>query len=66
MFDIAFNAHLKTTFHLPIIGIKKNPHSNLYTQLGVITKGTVVEVHIIMQHVYDILKPHPFPHPFTG
>ncbi len=35
---------LKATFCLPIIGVKKNPSSPLYTSLGVITKGTVVEV----------------------
>jgi len=37
---------LKTTFCLPIIGVKKNPTSATYTQLGVITKGTVIEVNI--------------------
>jgi len=37
---------LKATFHLPIIGVKRNPSSSLYTQLGVITKGTVVEVNV--------------------
>lgn len=37
---------LKATFCLPIIGVKKNPSSTLYTSLGVITKGTVVEVNI--------------------
>jgi ribosome biogenesis protein NSA2 len=37
---------LKATFHLPIIGVKKNPSSALYTSLGVITKGTVIEVNI--------------------
>jgi len=37
---------LKTTFYLPIIGVKKNPNSSLYTQLGVITKGTVIEVNV--------------------
>ena len=35
---------LKTTFSLPILGVKKNPQSSLYTSLGVITKGTIVEV----------------------
>jgi len=35
---------LKTTFHLPIISVKKNPTSPTYTQLGVITKGTIIEV----------------------
>lgn len=37
---------LKATFSLPIIGVKKNPSSPLYTQLGVITKGTVIEVNV--------------------
>ena len=35
---------LKATFQLDLIGIKKNPQSPLYTSLGVITKGTVIEV----------------------
>jgi len=30
---------LKTTFQLDILGVKKNPQSPTYTQLGVITKG---------------------------
>lgn len=37
---------LKATFCLPIIGVKKNPQSPLYTQLGVLTKGTVIEVNV--------------------
>lgn len=37
---------LKATFQLPIIGVKKNPNSPMYTSLGVITKGTVIEVNI--------------------
>jgi len=37
---------LKATFCLPIIGVKKNPSSPMYTQLGVMTKGTVIEVNI--------------------
>ncbi|VDM40617.1 unnamed protein product [Toxocara canis] len=35
---------LQTTFYLPIVGVKKNPSSHLYTSLGVITKGTIIEV----------------------
>jgi ribosome biogenesis protein NSA2 len=35
---------LKATFQLDILGVKQNPQSNLYTQLGVITKGAVIEV----------------------
>ncbi|XP_011405472.1 PREDICTED: ribosome biogenesis protein NSA2 homolog [Amphimedon queenslandica] len=37
---------LKATFSLPIIGVKKNPQTALYTQLGVITKGTIIEVNV--------------------
>lgn len=37
---------LGATFCLDIIGVKKNPSSNLYTQLGVITKGTIIEVNV--------------------
>lgn len=37
---------LQATFHLDIIGVKKNPQSALYTSLGVITKGTVIEVNV--------------------
>jgi len=34
------------TFYLDIIGVKKNPQSPMYTQLGVITKGTIIEVNV--------------------
>ena len=37
---------LKCTFYLDIIGVKKNPHSPFYTQLGVMTKGTIIEVNV--------------------
>ena len=37
---------LKTTFFLDILGVKKNPQSSAYTSLGVITKGTVIEVNV--------------------
>jgi len=37
---------LKTTFHLDIVSVKKNPQSSLYTTLGVITKGTIIEVNV--------------------
>ena len=37
---------LKATFYLPIIGVKKNPSSTMFTSLGVITKGTVLEVNV--------------------
>ena len=35
---------LKTTFCLDIVGVKRNPQSALYTNLGVLTKGTIIEV----------------------
>eukprot|EP00884_Botryococcus_braunii_P019149 jgi/Botrbrau1/5918/Bobra.0366s0092.1 len=37
---------LKTTFCLDILGVKKNPNGQSYTQLGVITKGTIIEVNV--------------------
>lgn len=37
---------LKATFQLDILGVKKNPQSPTYTQLGVITKGTILEVNV--------------------
>jgi ribosome biogenesis protein NSA2 len=37
---------LKATFFLEIIGVKKNPSSQTYTALGVITKGTIIEVNV--------------------
>jgi len=37
---------LKATFCLPMIGVKKNPSSPMYTSLGVITKGTIIEVNV--------------------
>lgn len=37
---------LKTTFMLDILGVKRNPQSALYTTLGVITKGTILEVNV--------------------
>ena len=38
---------LQTTFCLDIIGIKKNPNGTMYTTLGVITKGTIIEVGLL-------------------
>lgn len=35
---------LKCTFNLEIIGVKKNPNGSMYTSLGVLTKGTIIEV----------------------
>jgi ribosome biogenesis protein NSA2 len=38
----ATHPELKTTFKLPILSVKKNPQSNTYTSLGVITKGNKI------------------------
>lgn len=35
---------MKATFQLPIMGVKRNPHSSLMTSLGMLTKGTIIEV----------------------
>ncbi|GME22237.1 putative ribosome biogenesis protein nsa2 protein [Neofusicoccum parvum] len=37
---------LGVTVQLPIISVKKNPSNPLYTQLGVLTRGTVIEVNV--------------------
>jgi len=37
---------LNTTFFLDILSVKKNPSSPMYTSLGVITKGTIIEVNV--------------------
>jgi len=37
---------LKATFYLDILGVKKNPQSPTYTSLGIITRGTILEVNV--------------------
>ncbi|KAI0543179.1 ribosomal protein S8e/ribosomal biogenesis NSA2 [Xylaria digitata] len=37
---------LNVTVQLAIISVKKNPSQQLYTQLGVLTKGTIIEVNV--------------------
>ena len=37
---------LGVTVQLPIISVKKNPQNPMYTQLGVLTKGTILEVNV--------------------
>ena len=37
---------LGVTVFLPILSVKKNPQSPMYTQLGVLTKGTIIEVNV--------------------
>lgn len=37
---------LGATVCVPILSVKKNPQSPMYTQLGVLTKGTIIEVNV--------------------
>lgn len=37
---------LGVTVQLPIISVKKNPQNPMFTQLGVLTKGTIIEVNV--------------------
>ncbi|OCK77905.1 ribosomal protein S8e [Lepidopterella palustris CBS 459.81] len=37
---------LSVTVQLPIISVKKNPQNPMYTQLGVLTRGTIIEVNV--------------------
>jgi ribosome biogenesis protein NSA2 len=37
---------LGVTVQLPILGVKKNPQNPLYTQLGVLSKGSIIEVNV--------------------
>jgi ribosome biogenesis protein NSA2 len=37
---------LGVTVQLPILSVKKNPQNPMYTQLGVLTKGTIIEVNV--------------------
>ena len=37
---------LGVTVQLPILSVKKNPQNPMYTQLGVLTRGTVIEVNV--------------------
>lgn len=49
---------LKSTFYLDILGVKKNPQSPTYTNLGIITKGTIIEV--LCRLFYLLLFPSKF------
>lgn len=44
---------LKTTFNLPILSLKKNPHSDLFTSLGILSKGTIIEVNVSELGIVD-------------
>ncbi|KAI8468289.1 MAG: ribosomal protein S8e/ribosomal biogenesis NSA2 [Monoraphidium minutum] len=37
---------LKATFCLDILGVKKNPNGAMYSSMGVMTKGTIIEVNV--------------------
>lgn len=37
---------LKATFQLQIIAVKRNPSSDTFTNLGVLSKGTIIEVNV--------------------
>ena len=47
---------LKCTFCLEIIGVKKNPNGQTYTALGVITKGTIIEVQHALQALCNCMQ----------
>lgn len=44
---------LKTTFKLPILSVKRNPHSDVFTGLGVLTRGTIIEVNVSELGIVD-------------
>lgn len=46
MTSLTSSPEMAVTVQLPILGVKKNPQNPLYTQLGVLTKGTVIEVNV--------------------
>lgn len=49
---------LAVTVQLPILSVKKNPQSPMYTQLGVLTKGTIIEVNVRFVSSSLTLKVH--------
>nr|KAJ0202151.1 hypothetical protein LSAT_V11C600324700 [Lactuca sativa] len=42
---------LKCTFNLEMIGVKKNPNGPMYTSLGVVTKGTIIEGNMLKSRI---------------
>lgn len=44
--NVFSSPELGVTVQLPILSVKKNPSNPLYTQLGVLTKGTIIEVNV--------------------
>ena len=44
---------LNATYKLPIISVKKNPTSELMTSLGVLSKGTILEVNVSELGIVD-------------
>lgn len=47
---------LKCSFNLEIIGVKKNPNGPMYSSLGVMTKGTIIEVHLFSITILHTLR----------
>ncbi|KAM0681580.1 Ribosome biogenesis protein [Glugoides intestinalis] len=44
---------MKTTFKLPILSVKRNPHSDVFTGLGILSKGTIIEVNVSELGIVD-------------
>lgn len=44
---------LRTTFKLPILSVKRNPHSDVFTGLGVLSRGTIIEVNVSELGIVD-------------
>lgn len=42
---------LKSTFKCKIISVKRNPNNDLYTGLGILTKGTIIEVDVSQMEI---------------
>jgi ribosome biogenesis protein NSA2 len=40
---------LSVTVQCPIIGVKKNPNSPMYTQLGVLTRGVILHLNWLIK-----------------
>jgi len=47
---------LGVTVQLPIISVKKNPQNPMYTQLGVLTRGTIIEVRYISPLIWILAR----------
>lgn len=47
------HSELNATYKLPILSVKKNPSSDLMTSLGVLSKGTIMEVNVSELGIVD-------------